>query len=141
MANQQKHQAGFWGQMQAAMNGEYANQYQKAQLKAIQSRQHAISKPDKRDRRANHDKPERTVHARVPEKRRGLNMPFGLRIVPQNNRGLVETLGKYKRSVDPGFHFYFPFFQKIKNVSLAMEPLALPNYSIITRIMRTFQLV
>lgn len=60
-------------------------------------------------------------------------MPLGLKIVPQNNQGLVETLGKYSHSVDSGLHFYIPFFQKVRRVSLAMEPLALPNYSIITK--------
>lgn len=60
-------------------------------------------------------------------------MPLGLKIVPQNNLGLVETLGKYKHSVDSGLHFYVPVFQRIRKVSLAMRPLALPNYSIITK--------
>ncbi|WP_407887304.1 SPFH domain-containing protein [Levilactobacillus sp. N40-8-2] len=58
---------------------------------------------------------------------------FGIRIVRQNNEGLVETLGKYKRSVAPGMHFYLPGFQKIRTVGLAMTPLALPNYSVITK--------
>ncbi|WP_143463165.1 SPFH domain-containing protein [Levilactobacillus enshiensis] len=58
---------------------------------------------------------------------------FGIRIVRQNNEGLVETLGKYKRSVTPGIHFYLPLFQRIQTVSLAMTPLALPNYSVITK--------
>lgn len=60
-------------------------------------------------------------------------MPFGLKIVPQNNQGLVETLGKYRRSVESGLHLYVPMIQKIRKVSLAMEPLSLPNYSIITK--------
>lgn len=60
-------------------------------------------------------------------------MPLGVKIVPQNNQGLVETFGKYRRSVTSGFHFYIPLIQKIRNVSLAMEPKALPNYSIITK--------
>ena len=58
---------------------------------------------------------------------------LGFKIVPQNNQGLVETLGKYRHSVDSGLHMYVPLFQKIRKVSLAMEPLALPNYSIITK--------
>ncbi|NLR31164.1 SPFH domain-containing protein [Levilactobacillus tujiorum] len=58
---------------------------------------------------------------------------FGIKIVHQNNEGLVETLGKYKRSVAPGVHFYFPGLQKIRTVELAMTPLALPNYSVITK--------
>lgn len=60
-------------------------------------------------------------------------MPLGVKIVPQNNQGLVETFGKYRRSVTSGFHFYIPLIQRIRNVSLAMEPKALPNYSIITK--------
>jgi len=54
------------------------------------------------------------------------------RIVPQNNAGLVETLGKYSRRKEAGLHFYIPFFQTIRNVSLAMRPLRLPDYSVIT---------
>ncbi|EEI23188.1 SPFH domain-containing protein [Lentilactobacillus hilgardii] len=60
-------------------------------------------------------------------------LPLGIKIVPQNNQGLVETFGKYRRSVASGFHFYMPIIQKIRTVSLAMEPKALPNYSIITK--------
>src|SRR5699024_9873593 len=33
----------------------------------------------------------------------------------------------------PGIHFYLPGFQKIRTVELAMTPLALPNYSVITK--------
>lgn len=60
-------------------------------------------------------------------------MPLGIAIVPQNNVGLRETLGRYTTTVDSGLKFYVPVFQKIKNVSLAMEPLRLPNYSVITK--------
>lgn len=58
---------------------------------------------------------------------------FGLKIVHQNHVGLVEFLGKYHHSVGAGMHFYIPLFQKIYPVSLAMNPLRLPNYSIITK--------
>ncbi|WP_143805105.1 SPFH domain-containing protein, partial [Oenococcus oeni] len=60
-------------------------------------------------------------------------MALFFKIVPQNNKGLVEVLGKYRKSVDPGIHFYIPFFQGIKEVTLAMSPLKLPNYSVITK--------
>lgn len=39
-------------------------------------------------------------------------MPLGFKIVPQNNQGLVETLGKYSHSVNSGLHFYIPMIQK-----------------------------
>ena len=41
---------------------------------------------------------------------------FGIKIVRQNCKGLVETLGKYSRSVDAGLQFYVPIFQKIRTV-------------------------
>ncbi|MBW1604971.1 SPFH domain-containing protein [Lactobacillus sp. Sy-1] len=59
-------------------------------------------------------------------------MPFGLKIVKQNCEGLVETLGKYSRTVQSGLNIYIPFLQKIRTVSLAMKPLSLKKYSIIT---------
>lgn len=44
MANRQTHSFGFWGQMQAAMNGDYINQYQKAQQDAVKKRQKSTQK-------------------------------------------------------------------------------------------------
>ncbi len=58
---------------------------------------------------------------------------FGIKIVRQNCKGLVETLGKYSRSVDAGLQFYVPVFQKIRTVELAMHPLRLQKYSVITQ--------
>lgn len=54
------------------------------------------------------------------------------KIVPQNNVGLVENLGKYSSKKEAGLHFYIPFVQRIRKVSLAMSPLRLPDYSVIT---------
>ncbi|MQS52496.1 SPFH domain-containing protein [Companilactobacillus mishanensis] len=58
---------------------------------------------------------------------------LGIKIVHQNHKGLVELLGKYHHSVDAGLHFYIPLIQQIHAVSLAMSPLKLPDYSIITK--------
>ncbi|MDN2453639.1 SPFH domain-containing protein [Lactobacillus sp. UCMA15818] len=58
---------------------------------------------------------------------------FGIKIVNQNCQGLVETLGKYSHSVDAGLHFYIPIFQRIQTVNLAMRPLQLSQYSVITK--------
>ena len=46
----------------------------------------------------------------------------GFRIVPQNNEGLVETLGKYSKTVKAGFIFVWPLFQRIRKVPLALQP-------------------
>ncbi|MCH3904332.1 MAG: SPFH domain-containing protein [Lactobacillus sp.] len=57
----------------------------------------------------------------------------GLRIVPQNNEGLVETLGKYSRTVKAGLVFMWPLFQRVRKVPLALQPLEISKYSIITK--------
>ncbi|MCZ0891097.1 SPFH/Band 7/PHB domain protein [Ligilactobacillus saerimneri] len=58
---------------------------------------------------------------------------LGVKIVQQNCQGLVETLGKYSHSVEAGLHFYIPFLQNIQVVELAMHPLRLAQYSVITK--------
>lgn len=58
---------------------------------------------------------------------------FGFRIVPQNNEGLVETLGKYSKTVKAGLVFLWPLFQRIRKVPLALQPLEISKYSIITK--------
>ena len=57
----------------------------------------------------------------------------GFRIVPQNNEGLVETLGKHSKTVKAGFVFVWPLFQRIRKVPLALQPLEISKYSIITK--------
>ncbi len=54
-------------------------------------------------------------------------------IVPQNYVGLVETLGKYSYSVKSGLTFTVPFIQRMRKVSLALQPLEISKYSIITK--------
>lgn len=57
----------------------------------------------------------------------------GFKIVPQNNEGLVEILGKYSKTVKAGFIFIWPLFQRIRTVPLALQPLEISKYSIITK--------
>lgn len=55
------------------------------------------------------------------------------RVVPQNNEGLIETLGKYSRTVKAGLVVIIPIIQKMRRVSLAMFPAEISKYSIITK--------
>lgn len=55
------------------------------------------------------------------------------RVVPQNNEGLIETLGKYSRTVKAGLVIIIPIIQKMRRVSLAMFPAEISKYSIITK--------
>lgn len=58
---------------------------------------------------------------------------FGIKIIRQNHQGLLTTLGKYTRTVNAGLSFYFPIIQHIKSVDMAMQPLKLDQYSVITK--------
>lgn len=58
---------------------------------------------------------------------------LGFKTIRQNRVGLVETLGKYSREVNAGLNFYIPIIQKIRIVNLAMIPLSLQGYSVITK--------
>jgi regulator of protease activity HflC (stomatin/prohibitin superfamily) len=43
---------------------------------------------------------------------------IGVRIVRPTNRGLVETLGKYRRFAEPGFNWVFPIIQRMFRVNV-----------------------
>lgn len=58
---------------------------------------------------------------------------LGFKVVPQNYVGLIETLGKYSKSVDAGLTLIIPIFQHIRKVSLALQPYQISKYSIITK--------
>ena len=58
---------------------------------------------------------------------------LSIRIVRQNYVGLIETFGKFSHSVDAGLHFVIPFAQRMRKVSLALQPLGIPKYSVITK--------
>ena len=42
----------------------------------------------------------------------------GTYTVPEAERGLLFSAGKYEKTVDPGFHFKVPFYQTVKTISL-----------------------
>ncbi len=56
----------------------------------------------------------------------------GIRIVRPTHRGLVETLGKYKRFADPGFHWIFPGISKLYQVNITEQMVDAEPQEIIT---------
>lgn len=58
---------------------------------------------------------------------------LGMTVIPQNYVGLVETFGKYDRTVQSGLNFIIPGIQRVRKVSLALQPLSLNPYSVITK--------
>lgn len=54
-------------------------------------------------------------------------------VVPENCIGLVETFGKYSHNATAGLHFIVPGVQRMRKISLALQPLSIPKYSVITK--------
>ncbi len=57
----------------------------------------------------------------------------GMRIVRPTQRGLVETLGKYKRFALSGFNFVFPIFQRMIKVNITERMMDIEPQDIITK--------
>lgn len=45
----------------------------------------------------------------------------GIRIVRPTSRGLIETLGKYTKYAEPGFHWIIPLIQKLYKVNITEQ--------------------
>lgn len=58
----------------------------------------------------------------------------GVRVVPQQNAWVVERLGKYSRTLEPGLNIIVPFFDRVAYRHLLKEvPLDVPEQVCITR--------
>ena len=58
-----------------------------------------------------------------------------VRIVPQARAGIVERLGRYSRTLDPGLHFVFPFVDRLRRplVDLREQVVTFPPQPVITQ--------
>ena len=58
-----------------------------------------------------------------------------VRIVPQARAGVVERLGRYSRTLEPGLHFLFPFVDRLRRpfVDLREQVVTFPPQPVITR--------
>jgi regulator of protease activity HflC (stomatin/prohibitin superfamily) len=57
----------------------------------------------------------------------------GVRIVRPYQRGIVEQLGKYKETVDPGLRIIYPFFQTMRLVDMREQVVDVPPQEVITK--------
>ncbi len=56
-----------------------------------------------------------------------------IRVVRQHERGIIETLGKYTRTVGPGLVVIFPIFQRIRIVDMREQVIDVPPQDVITK--------
>ena len=56
----------------------------------------------------------------------------GVRIVRPYQRGIVEQLGKYKETKDPGLHLIIPFAQSLQTIDMREQVVDVPPQEVIT---------
>ena len=57
----------------------------------------------------------------------------GVRIVRPYQRGIVEQLGKYKETIDPGLRIIIPFVQNVRLVDMREQVVDVPPQEVITK--------
>jgi regulator of protease activity HflC (stomatin/prohibitin superfamily) len=57
----------------------------------------------------------------------------GVRIIRPYQRGIIEQLGKYKETVDPGLRIIYPLFQKLRTVDMREQVVDVPPQEVITK--------
>ena len=58
---------------------------------------------------------------------------FAVKIVSPYQRGVVERLGKYKETVDPGLRLIIPLIEKIRKVDMREQVIDVPPQEVITQ--------
>lgn len=58
---------------------------------------------------------------------------FGIRIIQQTTRGLVETFGKFSRYANPGFQWIIPIIQKMRYINITEQMVDAQPQEIITK--------
>jgi len=62
-----------------------------------------------------------------------LILPAIIKIIPEGYNGLVQTLGKYNRTLTPGLRFVFFPFETVTNVDIREQVMDIPTQEAITR--------
>ena len=57
----------------------------------------------------------------------------GIRIIDQTNKGLIQTLGKFSRLAEPGFHWIVPIFQTMEHINMTETQYDLQPQVVITK--------
>ncbi|MEN8234114.1 MAG: SPFH domain-containing protein [Actinomycetota bacterium] len=58
---------------------------------------------------------------------------LAIKIIQQHEQGLIERFGRYRKTVDPGFHMIVPFIEKMKKVDMREQVVDVPPQEVITK--------
>ena len=57
----------------------------------------------------------------------------GVRIINQYERGVVQRLGRFHRTLDPGLRVIIPYIDTLRNVDVRTTPMDVPKQEVITK--------
>ena len=58
---------------------------------------------------------------------------LAIKIVQQFEQGLVERFGRYRKTLDPGFHLIVPFIEKVRKIDMREQVVDVPPQEVITK--------
>ena len=58
---------------------------------------------------------------------------LAVKIIQQHEQGLIERFGRYRKTLDPGFHMIIPFIEKIRKVDMREQVVDVQPQEVITR--------
>jgi len=58
---------------------------------------------------------------------------MAIKIVQQHEQGLTERFGRYRKTLDPGFHMIVPFIEKVRRVDMREQVVDVPPQEVITK--------
>ncbi len=58
---------------------------------------------------------------------------LAIKIVQQHEQGLTERFGRYRITLDPGFHMIIPFIDKVRKIDMREQVVDVPPQEVITK--------
>jgi len=58
---------------------------------------------------------------------------LAIKIVQQHEQGLTERFGRYRKTLDPGFHMIMPFIDKVQKIDMREQVADVPPQEVITK--------
>jgi len=58
---------------------------------------------------------------------------LAIKIIQQHELGLTERFGRYRTTLDPGFHMIIPFIDKVRKIDMREQVVDVPPQEVITR--------
>jgi regulator of protease activity HflC (stomatin/prohibitin superfamily) len=58
---------------------------------------------------------------------------LAIKIIQQHEQGLTERFGRYRKTLDPGFHMIVPYIDKVQKVDMREQVVDVPPQEVITK--------